>query len=146
MFLDGTKSALNQRTGMILAGLGILSSVFWVNCWFFCEKIGKWVIRSKKLAICSFAHFWWATWANISRLLIFGEWPKQICHGCSLLVSNLSDSLTVALLSWATWATCSHCSLKTREWVNRLFLKKLTKKCYKKHRNKILLQHFWINC
>ena len=26
--LDGTKSALNQRTGMILAGLGILSSVF----------------------------------------------------------------------------------------------------------------------
>ena len=28
MFLDGTKSALNQRTGMILAGLGILSSVF----------------------------------------------------------------------------------------------------------------------
>ena len=29
----------------------------------FCPKMSEWAIRSKKLAIHSFAHFWWAKWA-----------------------------------------------------------------------------------
>ena len=46
----------------------------------FCPKISEWAIRSKKWAIHSFAHFWWATWAIRSHR--------------SFLVCNLSDSLT----------------------------------------------------
>ena len=38
-----------------------------------------------------FAHFWWATWAIRSRLLIFGERPEGIAHGRSVLVSDMSD-------------------------------------------------------
>ena len=37
---------------------------------------------------------------------------KWFAHGCSFLVSNLSDSLTVALLSWAIWANCSQSLFK----------------------------------
>ena len=46
------------------------------------------------------------------RLLFCPERPfthgrsEQIAHSCSFLVSNLSDSLTVALFSWAIWANC----------------------------------------
>ena len=43
-------------------------------------KMSKWAIRSKKQAICSFAHFWLAT--------------CLICSHRSFLVSNLRDSLT----------------------------------------------------
>ena len=49
----------------------------------FCPKMSEWVIPSKKRAIHSFAHFWWATWAirswlpfflsDLSESLIFGE-------------------------------------------------------------------------
>ena len=96
----------------------------------------------------------------MSDLLIFGERPERISHSClflvsdlskylkvaHFLVSNLSDSLTVTLLSWVTWATHSHPSLKKREWVNCL-LKKTFKKLQKNvHRNTILLKHFWANC
>ena len=51
----------------------------------------------KKWAICSFAHFWWATWAIRSRKLIPSEQPERICHGCSFSLSDLSDSLTSSL-------------------------------------------------
>ena len=41
----------------------------------------------------------------------------------SFLVIDLSDLLTVALLSWVTWAIRSHRSLKKRDWENRWFFK-----------------------
>ena len=68
----------------------------------FCEKMSKWAICSKKQVILS-----WIT------------------HGRSFLVSDLSDLLTVALLSWAAWAICSHRSPKKREWAKPSFKKKL---------------------
>ena len=54
------------------------------------------------------------------RLLFCPERPErfahsrseQINHGCLFLVSNLSNSLTVALLSWAIWANCSQSLFK----------------------------------
>ena len=101
----------------------------------------------KKRVICSFAHFWWETWAIHShRSLKKRDWanrsffyktykkctrnvPKNTIlvkffwSNCSFFVSeranerfakkklihsfiviNLSESLTVALLSWTTWA------------------------------------------
>ena len=44
-----------------------------------------------------FTHFWWVTWAICSRSLISFERPERITHGCSLLVSDLSDSLTALI-------------------------------------------------
>ena len=41
-----------------------------------------------------FAHFWWATWAILTQLLIFSKWPEWFTHSRSFLVSNLSESLT----------------------------------------------------
>ena len=46
----------------------------------------------KKTEQC--AHFWWATWANRSGLLIYGEQPERFAN--------------IAHLRWATWAICSH--------------------------------------
>ena len=114
--------------------------------------MSEWAICSKKQAIRSFTHFWWATWANCSWLLIFGEQPERFAHIahfwwvtlaihshhsikkrewahgsfivsiranerfakktsdsliCSFIMSDLSKSLKVTLLSWATWAICS---------------------------------------
>ena len=43
----------------------------------------------------------------LSKLLIYHEWPERITHGCSFVMSTLSDLLTVALLIWATWTICS---------------------------------------
>ena len=62
-----------HRAGNSLIGFPSESLVFW-------PKISKWAIRSKKLAIHSFAHFWWVTWGIRSHR--------------SFLVSDLSDSLT----------------------------------------------------
>ena len=36
--------------------------------------------------------------------LIYHEQPEQITHGRSFVMSDLSDSLMVTHLSWATWA------------------------------------------
>ena len=95
--------------------------------------MSEWAICSKKQVIQSFAHFWWATWANhslrsflvsnlsdllaslikkewMSKLLVFCEWKSKwvICSKkraiCSFIMSDLSESLTVAHLSWAIWA------------------------------------------
>ena len=60
----------------------------------FCPKMSEWAIRSKKWAIHSSTHFWWATWAIRSQSLISSERCEWITHDCSFLVSNLSDSLT----------------------------------------------------
>ena len=44
---------------------------------------------------------------RIAHSLIFGEWPERIAHGCSFVMRDLSDSLTVVLLIWVTWVICS---------------------------------------
>ena len=41
----------------------------------FCKKMSEWAIRSKKRSIRSFAHFWWATWAN--RSIKKREWVNR---------------------------------------------------------------------
>ena len=86
---------------------------------------------SEKLVLCK-------KWANEhfakknpSALLIFGERPVRFAHGCSFLVSDLSYSLTVAHLSWPTWAICSHGCFKKRKWANGSFKKKTYKKTFK---------------
>ena len=42
------------------------------------------------------------------RSLILGEQLERIANSRSYLVSNLSETLTVAQFWWATWAICSH--------------------------------------
>ena len=45
---------------------------------------------------------------QIAHVLLFcHEWPEWFAHGHSLDMSDLSDSLTVANLSWAIWANSS---------------------------------------
>ena len=41
---------------------------------------------------------------NLSESLICHERPKRIAHGCSFVLSDLSDSLTVTHLIWAKWS------------------------------------------
>ena len=50
------------------------------------------------------AHLSWATWAIHSQSLISSERPEQFAHGCSFVLSDLSESLTVPHLIWAKWA------------------------------------------
>ena len=70
-----------------VAGLGIHSSVFWANRWFFAkkERMSNSLKKNKR-----FAH-----------LLIFGELPERFAHGRSFLVSDLSNLLT--LLIFGEW-------------------------------------------
>ena len=96
----------SRMLATVQSGLGIRSSVFLANRSFFALKCA---ICSKKRAIHSFAHFWWATWA--------------ICSHRSFLVSDLSNSLT---------------SLTKNEGMSKLLIL-LNKKTYMKHtKNKIL--------
>ena len=107
---------------LLFAGLGIRSVVF---CragnsliWYlgeslvFCSKMSEWVICSKKWAIHSFAHFWWAKWAIRSH--------------CSFPLSDLSKLLMVAHFWWAKWMISSHRSFDFSEMSNSLT--SLTKK------------------
>ena len=61
-------------------------------------------LLKKKWAICSFTHFWWATWANCSHSLICHELPERFAHSRSFVLSKLSELLTFAHLSWGIWA------------------------------------------
>ena len=67
-------------------------SIFWANRLFFVSKRVNEQFAQKK-------------WFD--HLLFYHERPEQIAHGCSFVMSDLSDLLMVALLSWATWAICS---------------------------------------
>ena len=78
----------------------------------FCPKRSKWAIRSKKWAIHSFAHFWWAKWAIRSHR--------------SFPLSHLSKSLMVSHFWWAKWAIRSHRSFDLSEMSDSLT--SLTKK------------------
>ena len=93
------------------------------------DRVGNSLIRfQSELSVFS------KKWANVrfaqkntqfANSLIFVEQPERFAHGCSFLVSNLSESLTVAHFWWATWAVRSNCSLNKREWANRSFFKNL---------------------
>ena len=54
-----------------------------------------------------------------AHLLIYDEQPVKIVHSRSFVMSNLSNSLTVALLTWATWAICSQMLIcpEQSEWI-----------------------------
>ena len=66
-------------------------------------------------AICSFALL---CWANPSHSLICHEPSERFAHSCSLVMSDLSKSLTFAHMPWAIWAIRSQ-SLTCPEWPER---------------------------
>ena len=69
----------------------------------------------------------------MSWLLIFGEQPERFTHSRPFVVSDLSDLLTLLF--------------KNEGMSESLVLKKTLQKLIKnKHRNTILLKHFWANC
>ena len=79
------------------------------------ERMNDLLKKVSNLLICPFlvsdlsdlltiAHFWWATWANRSRSLSFGERPEWFAHSRSFVLSDLSKLLTVPHLIWAIWA------------------------------------------
>ena len=80
------------------------SQIFLSEPLVFCEQKSKWAICSKKRAICSFGHLSWVTWANRSQSLYFHERPGRFAHSRSLVLSDLSEWLTVAHFIWAIWA------------------------------------------
>ena len=97
------------------AGLGICSLVFRANRLFLPknERMSNSLKKTSDSLICSFlvsdlsdslmiTHFLWATWANCSWSLIFGERPERLAH--------------IAHFWWATSAIRSHRSPKKREW------------------------------
>ena len=61
------------------------------------KKMSDSLIRSFLVSALSdsltIAHFLWATWANRSWSLIFGEWPERFAH-IAHIGSDMSDSLT----------------------------------------------------
>ena len=67
----------------------------------FAQKTSDSLIRSFLVSDLSdllmIAHFLWAMWANPSGSLIFGERSERFTH--------------ITHLWWATWAICSHCSI-----------------------------------
>ena len=72
----------------------------WANCWFF-KTYKK---RTKKWFYSNI--FEW-----ITRSMWVKEWFTQkkwaIRSGCSFVMSNLSNLLTVAHFWWVTWVNCS---------------------------------------
>ena len=58
----------------------------------------------------------WATWANPSRSLISSERPERFAHDRSFVLSDLSESLTVAHLIWAKWANEQMSDERMSEW------------------------------
>ena len=98
---------LKAKSEEKLPGLEIPSSFFWANHKLFERKrANEWFAQKKQW----FAH-----------LLIYLEWPEQIAHSHSFVLSPLSDSLTVGHLSWAIWAIAHSRSFNLgdlSEWAN----------------------------
>ena len=69
----------------------------------------------------SFTHLSWVTWANCSWSLICHERHEGFAHSRSFVLSNLSDSLTVAHLSWVIWANHSQPLIwfERNEWLSK---------------------------
>ena len=53
-----------------------------------------------------FRFFYQNFFERIAHSLISSERHEPIAHCCSIVFSNLSDSLTIAHFLWATWAIC----------------------------------------
>ena len=80
------RSVLNKnRTKSIQKN--IILDTFFSDSIVFCEQKSEWAIRSEKT----------------SNLRIYHERPEWTAHSRSFVMSDLSDSLTVVLLTWATW-------------------------------------------
>ena len=88
--LPSNLSSQFSRAGNSLIGFPSESLVFYP------KKI-EWAIRSKN--------------ERFTHSLIFGERPERFTHDRSFHLSNLSELLMVAHFCWATWAICSHCSI-----------------------------------
>ena len=86
--------------------------------------LSKLLVFCKKLAIGSKNE-------RFTHLLIFGEQPERIAHGCSFLVSDLSESLMVAHFWWVTWAIRSHRSFLVSDLSESLIFFKRTKNVLK---------------
>ena len=83
------------------------------------------------IGFLSESHVFAKKWANkrfdqkheqFAHSLIFGERPERFAHGCSFLVSNLSESLMTAHFWWATWAIGSHPSFLVMDLSDSLTL------------------------
>ena len=57
---------------------------------------------------------------QFAHLLIYHEQPERITHGRLFVMSDLSDLLTVAHLSWAIWANRSQSLIwfEQSEWMS----------------------------
>ena len=88
------------------------------------SKKCKWAFAKKKQAIRSFVLLSWATLANHSHSFFCHERLEQFAHSRSFGMSDLSNLLTVAHLSWAIWANRSQSLIWSEqselmsEWVN----------------------------
>ena len=87
---------------------------------FFCPKMSEWAIRSKKsdLLIHSFLV---SEMSDLLTSLISSEQPEQIAHGRSFPLSDMSNSLTVAHLSWSILANRSQLLIwfELNEWMSK---------------------------
>ena len=96
----------------------------------FGEKMSEWGFAQRNE---QFDHFRWATWAIRSWSLIFGEQPERIAHGCSFLVSDLTDSLTSLIFGEPPeWFTHIAHQKRGNEQITNFF----NKKTYIKHTKK----------
>ena len=57
---------------------------------------------------------------NSLTSLISSERPDWFAHGCSFILSDLSEMLTVAHLIWAKWATERMSDWANEQWANEL--------------------------
>ena len=76
------------------------------------KKMSNSLIFSERNERCAhIAHFLWEIWVNHSQSLVSSEWPEQLAHGRSFVLSDLSESLTVTHLIWANerWANSQPC-------------------------------------
>ena len=73
------------------------------------DSLSRSFLVSNLSNLLTIVHFLWATWANRSWSLIFGEWPEGFAH--------------IAHFWWATWAIHSHRSPKKRKWAIRSFFR-----------------------
>ena len=95
----------------------------WANCSFLKKLKLQYYTNffSKSLVFVSERGNEWFARRNelFTHLLIYLEWPEQIAHSCSFVMSDLSKLLMVTLLSGVTWAICSQ-SLICPEWSDQI--------------------------